>query len=209
GGLGTGVNGYLSGGGGRGGRGEPFVVTEAGEAAATAGRFRQYIQYPLLTDVKLECEGFQAYDVEPAAVPDVMADRPILVQGKWKGALRGQVKVSGSTGAGRYVRTADVSRWRAEPEYEALRELWARTRIGELSDWSGQGNSDAERKQITDLGLAYNLLTRYTSFIAVHEVVQNPGGVADDVTHPQPLPKNVNDSAVGAPSMAMGAEPRP
>src|SRR5262249_30424719 len=133
-GIGTGVNRYLIEGIAKAGMGEPFVVTQAGDAAATAEKFREYIQYPLLTDVKLECDGFQAYDVEPPAIPDVMADRPILVQGKWRGALRGQMKVSGVTGAGRWVRTADVAHWRAQPEYAALRELWARTRVGELSD---------------------------------------------------------------------------
>src|SRR5262249_16359625 len=59
--------------------------------------------------------------------------------------------------------------------------------------------------QIIELGLAYNLLTRYTSFIAVHEAIRNPSGLADDVTHPSPLPKNVNDAAVGG--VAVGAEP--
>jgi len=204
-GIGTAVNRYLIEGVARAGMGEPFVVADASEASATAERFRQYIQYPLLTDVNVAFEGFKAYDVVPSAIPDVMADRPILIQGKWRGALTGQVKVSGNTGAGRWVRTADVEHWKPEPANRALRELWARTRVGELSDWSGQGESEAEKKQITELGLAYDLLTRYTSFIAVHEAVRNPSGVAADVTHPQPLPPNVSDAAVGG--VAVGAEP--
>ena len=102
-------------------------------------------------------------------------------------------------------RHLDRNRWRPDPANEALRELWARTRVGQLSDWSGQGESDAEKKQIVDLGLTYNLLTRYTSFVAVHEAVRNPSGIADDVTHPQPLPRGVSDAAVGG--VAVGAEP--
>lgn len=204
-GIGSGVNRYLIEGIARAGMGEPFVVTEAGEAPATAERFRAYIQYPLLTDVHASFEGFDAYDVEPAGIPDVLADRPILVQGKWRGPLHGVVKVSGETGAGRWVRTADVAHWRSEPAHRALRELWARTRVAQLSDWSGQGESADEKRQIVELGLAYNLLTRFTSFVAVHEVVRNPGAVADDVTHPQPLPRGVSDAAVGG--VAVGAEP--
>jgi Ca-activated chloride channel family protein len=204
-GIGTAVNRYLIEGVARAGMGEPFVVTEAGEAAATAERFRSYIQFPLLTRVQTTFSGLDAYDVEPAAVPDVMADRPILIQGKWRGPLRGEVKVAGETGSGRWVRTADVSHWRPDPANQALRELWARTRVGELSDWSGQGESEAEKRQITSPGLTYDLLTRYTSFVAVHETVQNPSGLADDVTHPQPLPRGVGDAAVGG--VAVGAEP--
>ena len=204
-GIGSSVNRYLIEGIARAGLGEPFVVTDAREAAATAERFRSYIQYPLLTHVRPSFTGFDAYDVEPAAFPDVMADRPILIQGKWRGPLRGEVKVAGETGAGRWVRTADVSRWQSDPANRALRELWARTRVGELSDWSGQGESDDEKRQITSLGLAYDLLTRYTSFVAVHETVRNASGVAENVTHPQPLPRGVSDAAVGG--MAVGAEP--
>ena len=205
-GIGTGVNRYLIEGIARAGMGEPFVVTDAREAGASAERFRRYIQYPLLTSVQASFKGFQAYDVEPVAIPDVLADRPILVQGKWRGPLRGEVKVSGVTGAGRWVRTADVSKWRPDPTNHALRELWARTRVGELSDWSGTGESDEQKRQVTALGLKYDLLTRYTSFVAVREVVANPSGLADDVTHPQPLPQGVNDTAVGG-GLQVGAEP--
>jgi Ca-activated chloride channel family protein len=204
-GIGTGVNRYLIEGLARAGMGEPFVVTDAREATATAERFRAYIQYPLLTGVRASFKGFQAYDVEPAAIPDVLADRPILVQGKWRGTLRGEVIVSGTTGAGRWVRTADLAHWKADPANQALRELWARTRVGTLSDWTGAGENDEQKRQVTALGLTYDLLTRYTSFVAVHEAVRNPSGLADDVTHPQPLPRGVNDSAVGG--VAVGAEP--
>src|SRR5262249_11504322 len=204
-GIGTSVNRYLIEGIAMAGMGEPFVVTEAGRAAEVATRFRSYIQYPLLTDVTLRLDGFDAYDVEPSAIPDVMADRPILVQGKWRGDARGRITVTGATGEGRFTSTTDVSQARPDPSNRALRELWARTRVAELSDGSGAAESEDKKRQIIDLGLASNLLPRYTSFIAVHEVVRNPAGVADDVTQPQPLPQGVSDAAVGG--MAMGAEP--
>ena len=56
------------------------------------------------------------------------------------------------------------------------------------------------------LGLTYELLTRYTSFIAVHEVVRPMDGSATDVAQPLPLPKGVSDLAVGG-GMAQGPEP--
>ncbi len=78
-GIGTGVNRFLIEGVARAGMGEPFVVTEAGQAPATAARFRRYIQFPLLTGVRVAFEGFEAYDVSPATLPDVLAERPILL----------------------------------------------------------------------------------------------------------------------------------
>lgn len=58
--------------------------------------------------------------------------------------------------------------------------------------------------EITSLGLTYGLLTRYTSFIAVHELVRRTTEDADDVDQPLPLPAGVSNRAVGVTS---GAEP--
>jgi Ca-activated chloride channel family protein len=206
-GIGTSVNRYLIEGLARAGQGEPFVVTEASQARATSARFREYVQYPLLTGIQLGFDGFEAYDVEPAAIPDVMADRPILIQGKWRGERRGRITLTGATGAGRFTRTVDVAEVRPDAAHRALRELWARTRVAELSDWSGAGESESDQRRIAELGLTYDLLTKYTSFVAVHEVVRNPSGSGDDVTQALPLPAGVSDAAVGGVGMGMGDEP--
>ncbi len=56
-------------------------------------------------------------------------------------------------------------------------------------------------RAITTLGLTHNLLTDFTSFIAVDHVVRNPGGNAPMVDQPLPLPQGVSNLAVGqAPS---------
>ena len=54
--------------------------------------------------------------------------------------------------------------------------------------------------------MKYSLLTQYTSFIAVREVVTNPLGTAKDVNQALPLPLGVSDLAVGDNTEA-GSEP--
>ena len=202
-GIGSGVNRHLIEGIARAGQGEPFVVMNELEAPATARRFREYVQTPLLTDVKVAFEGFDAYDVEPATLPDVMAERPIVVFGKWRGEANGQVRVTGATGAGPWAQNLDVAAARPAESNRALRHLWARARIAELSDFGGGWQETAEeRSQIVELGLTYSLLTRYTSFIAVREEIVNASGEGEDVKQPLPLPAGVSDSALG-----QGAEP--
>ena len=100
----------------------------------------------------------------------------------------------------------DVSGVQPDEGNRALRYLWARSRIAELSDY-GSRNVSAERvKEITSLGLKYNLLTQYTSFIAVLEEIRNPLGSAQDVKQPLPLPMGVSDLAVGQ-GTEEGSEP--
>jgi len=83
--------------------------------------------------------------------------------------------------------------------------LWARTRIVELSDYGSGNVRDEAAKEITALGLKYNLLTQYTSFIAVREVVTNTLEPGKDINQPLPLPIRVSDMAVGG--TEVGSEP--
>jgi Ca-activated chloride channel family protein len=66
------------------------------------------------------------------------------------------------------------------------------------------GSAEAHRAEIVALGLKYTLLTAFTSFVAVLEVVRNPGGEGHDVNQPLPLPEGVSNAAVG---MTQGSEP--
>jgi Ca-activated chloride channel family protein len=196
-GIGAAVNRYLIEGVAKAGMGEPFVVTGETEAPAIADRFREYIQAPLLTDIEVRSIGFDIYDVHPAYLPDLFAQRPVILFGKWRGLPSGSFELRGKTGQGDYLTRLDVAGVEPNEGHRALRYLWARSRIAELSDY-GSGSVDAERiDEITSLGLKYSLLTQYTSFIAVLEVVRNTQESAEDVDQPLPLPLGVSELAVG------------
>ena len=195
-GIGSSVNRFLIEGLARAGQGEPFVVIEEGLAPDEAARFQTYISTPILTQVEAGFEGFDAYEVEPAFIPDMLADRPIVVFGKWRGAAAGTVLLGGRTGDQAYSAQFDVSAFQAQPTNKALRYLWARHRIDQLSDDVQAGSRDDLRPQITQLGLDYNLLTEYTSFVAIDRRIRNEDGL-ETVSVPLPLPEGVEDSAVG------------
>ena len=197
-GIGSTVNRYLIEGVAKAGMGEPFIVTQEAEAPAIAARFREYIQTPVLTDIQVRPIGFDVYDVHSAHVPDLFAQRPVILFGKWRGPVGGTFELQGRTGHGDYLTRLDVAGVQPEDANRALRYLWARSRIAELSDY-GAGSQDTDRiSNITSLGLKYNLLTQYTSFIAVREGVRNTQGQAQDVDQPLPLPQGVSDLAVGS-----------
>lgn len=205
-GIGSSVNRYLLEGVAKAGMGEPFIVTEESEAAAVADKFRQYIQFPVLTDIQIKAPGFDIYDVHPVQLPDLLAERPVILFGKWRGALNGSFELRGKTGRGDYVTSLDVSSAQPDEANRALRYLWARSRIAELSDYGSRDVSADRIKEITALGMKYSLLTQYTSFIAVLEEIRNQTGPAKDVNQPLPLPLGVSDLAVGEDTEA-GSEP--
>jgi Ca-activated chloride channel homolog len=196
-GIGSSVNRFLIEGMAKSGQGEPFVVTGPGDAASKATKFREYVSAPVLTDIQVQMNEFETFDIEPPAIPDVFAQRPVILFGKWRGDRTGTITLSGMSGKGEYRKTFSVADTDPSPVNEPLRYLWARTRIARLSDFNPQKGDPENRAEILTLGLTYNLLTAYTSFVAVDEVVRNPEGKGEDVKQPLPLPKGVSNLAVG------------
>jgi Ca-activated chloride channel homolog len=212
-GIGTSVNHHLIEGMARAGQGEIFVVLNPGEAAKQAAKFRQYIANPVLTDITVAYEGFSASEVEPQAIPDLFALRPLTILGKYKGSPTGAIVVKGKTAQGPFEQRLELKEARTGEENAALRLLWARQRIMHLVDFSrfDPKNQDLV-KEVTALGLKYSLMTPYTSFVAVDQVKRADGQVVT-VKQPLPLPEGVSDLAVGGamPKMAImpSMMPRP
>jgi Ca-activated chloride channel family protein len=196
-GIGTSVNRYLIEGMARAGMGEPFVLLNTAEARREAARFKNYISNPVLNHIKVSFSGFGAYEVEPEAVPDLFALRPITVMGKYRGNPGGTIVVTGKTTAGDFRQEVKVADGKAGPDNAGLRLLWAKKRIARLTDQSflekGQGPLT---KEITGLGLKYSLMTQYTSFVAVDQVKRADGTVVT-VKQPLPLPQGVSGRAIG------------
>ena len=225
-GIGSSVNRWLIEGLARAGQGEPFIVLDRSEAAPSAERFRHYISSPVLTDIEVRYEGFAAQDVQPGAFPDVFADRPIELIGKWTGKAEGRIIVKGRTGGAPYEASFDVTVEAAKGlRNPALRPLWARERVRALSDDAAiirsmrGGVTDAEAaREVTTLGLTYELLTDYTSFVGVDETPREVLANAKTVAQSLPLPQGVNNNAVGGGNTAVvsaqapgvsGAAPEP
>ncbi|MCE5242092.1 MAG: VWA domain-containing protein, partial [Desulfobacteraceae bacterium] len=196
-GIGTSVNRHLIEGMARVGAGEPFIITRPDEAPGKAEKFRRYIQYPLLTGAKLNFGKFEAYDVEPLGIPDIFAERPAVVYGKWRGKPEGTISLSGKSGDRPYTKTLDVAQVKPRAENSALKYLWARSRVAQLSDYNKLQQSDERVRRITETGLEYSILTAYTSFVAIDSQVRRKGEDAATVKQPLPLPQGVSDSAVG------------
>jgi Ca-activated chloride channel family protein len=202
-GIGSSVNRYLLEGMAKVSNSESFIATEMNDANAVAEKFRNYIKSPILTQIRIKAEGFDAYDVTPSSIPDVFASRPILVFGKYRGEAKGKLTITGQSGNGIFKKEFMVADGMLSKDNEALRYLWARKKIERLDDYKRRFN-DNTRQQVIALGLKYNLVTQYTSFVAVDTEVLNNSGNRKVVKQPLPMPKNVNNSAVGAEASVKG-----
>jgi len=204
-GIGSSVNRHLLEGMARVGMGEPFVISKPEETREKAEKFRKMIEAPVLTKIRVDFGKFNVYDVEPPSIPDVFAERPVIIFGKWRGKPVGEITLHGMTSGGPYLNKIDIRKERPLKSNSALQYLWARHRITLLSDYNSL-HQDADRiKEVTQLGLTYNLLTAYTSFVAIDTEVRLVNGQAVTVKEPLPLPEGVSDYAVGKGMVAQKA----
>lgn len=199
-GIGSSVNRALIEGMARAGLGEPFVVLGPDKASAEAEKLRRMIDRPLLTDIQLHV-GDTAYDIAPEKIPDLLAERPLLIYGKYRGTGATRIELTGRTGRGAFHHAVDLRPADARKENAALRALWARKWVEILEDEHHMGGGKPVEDAITNLGLFYSLLTPFTSFIAVDSEIANRTGAVDTVRQPLPMPEGVSNYAVAQPLM--------
>jgi Ca-activated chloride channel homolog len=205
-GIGGSVNRYLINGLAHAGAGLPFIVTEKSEADSIATKFRKYIQTPILSNIKVTYEGFKPYDMINEKLPDVMAERPVIIVGKYKGNPEGKITLSGYSGNGKFNKILKIDKNQSSPNHSAIRYLWAREKIQGLSDYGDTELDSSTIFKITKLGLNYNLMTEYTSFVAIDRQQKiDRDGILETVDQVLPMPQGVSNYAIGADFNLMGS----
>ncbi len=183
-GIGTSVNRFIIEGIAYVGEGEAFVVTDDVDADDMANTFKTYIERPVLTNIEAMFEGIDVYDVEPLTIPDVFAERPIIIYGKYNTPSTGKINLKGDYADGVISSSLDFSDYTANADENiALKYLWARKRIKLMSDYgiaSNESDTISIEEEITLLGLKYSLVTEFTSFVAVDSSAVSTSGTDPD-----------------------------
>ena len=184
-GVGDSVNRYLLESVARVGRGDVQWVTESDDIDAVADAFYLRVNAPVLTDISLAWSGVEGIELAPATIPDLLDRRPLMLTGKLTGAPSGSLTITGRTAAGPWRRTIRIPEDMAQIDNPALPVTWARARVDQfmLADPSAMTNnpdaaSTATRAAILDLGLHFQIVTQFTSFIAVERERSPRGGEA-------------------------------
>ena len=96
-----------------------------------------------------------------------------------------------------YIQEISVNDVAVDTESEAIRYLWARTHLDRITRYGSIRNDKSVKDEVTQIGLEYNMVTPYTSFVAVSEIIRNPEGDSTDVDQALPLPQRVSGLAIG------------
>ncbi len=183
------------------GRGEVEYVGLNDDGSAAARRFHERVRSPLLTDISIDWNGLPVADVYPQRIPDLFSAKPVILTGRYTSAGRGVVRLKGKMAGNDFVREIQVEFPEAQSQHDVLASLWARRRIDDLmgQDYNGvqQASMRPELKEtITQLGLEYRLMTQFTSFVAVEEMVVTDGGQPRRIDVPVEVPEGMNRAGV-------------
>jgi Ca-activated chloride channel family protein len=200
-GIGSSVNRFLLDGMAKYGRGEVEYVALTDDGSAAARRFHERVRNPLLTDISIGWNGLPVADVYPKNIPDLFGAKPVILTGRYTGNGRGTIRLKGKMSGRDFVREIPVDFSSSQSQHDVLATLWARTRIDDLmsQDFKGaqQGNmQDDVKKAVTQLGLDYRLMTQFTSFVAVEEMIVTDGGQPRRIDVPIEVPEGVNRARV-------------
>ena len=136
------------------------------------GRLFDQIESPALVGLTLEARGATLLRTYPRTMPDLSAGDDLLVASRVMGAPGSSLElvVHGMLG-GRQVSYPVKVTLPERASHPWAGRVWAKSRIDDvLEEMALTRNPPAElRNEIIELGLAYKLVTPYTSFLAVPE----------------------------------------
>jgi Ca-activated chloride channel family protein len=187
------------------GRGTFTHISDISEISEQMSHLFASIESPVLTDVKLSFEGVEVADVYPQRPPDLFLQQPLLIFGRIYKGHAGKIHLTARAGDEPYETTIafDASKATFHP---GITTLWARQRAEELMDqWRNSDENGQKQKEIRDSVIAhairYRLVTRFTSLVAVEEVVTNASGQSTTVPVPTELPAGWQmEKVFGAPA---------
>lgn len=195
--IGNSPNRYLLDGMARLGRGEVDYVPLNADARDVIARFTRRVSTPVLTDIHATFSpNIQPVDVLTAlgggggsgervsdfeAIPDLYDQKPVVIVGRYNASGDGSLTITGNTASGPWSKIIRVTLPAAETKNSAIATLWARTKVESIMDSNLTGAqrdtmAAAPRSEIITLGESFNIVTQYTSFVAVDRLRVTVGG---------------------------------
>lgn len=145
------------------------------------------LEQPALTDIRVgwPLAAGKLIELYPTPLPDLYLGEPVTFTARLEGvdlaALDGQLLVSGSATEGPWQQRVSLSERAPAP---GVASVWARAKLAQIEDGLYRGGEETDRAairaQALALALQHQMVTRYTSLVAIDEAVVRPDDQALD-----------------------------
>jgi Ca-activated chloride channel family protein len=203
-GIGSAPNGYFMRTAAQMGRGTFTFIGQPSEVEQRMNELLRKLTAPVLTDITLYWPDGVAPEYAPASIGDLYADEPLLITARLPEQARGVLNITGQSMRvwGRQISINAVE------SRTGIATLWARNRIEDIVNQQAQGVSDdAIRAQVLPLALQYQIVSKYTSLVAIDKTpVRRPDESLQNARIENTKPHGQNWQASGIPATATPAE---
>ncbi|MES9971335.1 MAG: marine proteobacterial sortase target protein [Candidatus Thiodiazotropha sp.] len=153
------------------GRGSFTYIGDLTEVASRMQALLEKLENPVLSDLSLEWQGQGVIDLEPQRLPDLYLGEPLMIALKGR-RLEGSLGIEGSRGGEIWRQKVEIA---STGQVTGVHALWARRRIDSLLGLPEEElSADDKREQVVDLALKHQLISPYTSLVAVEKRVVRP-----------------------------------
>ena len=174
------------------GRGTFTYISSPKEVSSKIHSLYQKIENPIITNIQLSMNDF--YELVPKQIPDLFQGEPLIVFGKMPNTKPNHISFSGKTPNGIMQLNFPINFNKGQKE-SAISTLWGRKKISSLMNEYRLGDTSV-KQSIIDVAMDHNLITKFTSFIAVENQIVNPSHQLAKVAIPVPLPKGWDYDAI-------------
>lgn len=176
------------------GRGAVLYHRPGASIRTAVDTFYARIARPAMTDIRVDWGGIVVSESYPSRIPDLWAGQPLRVVSRYDAddATEANVTVSGIVGTHPYTITVPVTLPPVEPAHAAVATLWARQKVHDLDGaWPGHAEG-ARRDEIIDVALEHDLVTRYTSLVAIDDAPSTCGVAGVTIAAPNETPSDMS-----------------
>lgn len=179
------------------GRGTFEYISNQTEITARMSNLFRKLESSVLSDLHIEWPASVAgLEQFPVRMPDLYSGEPLVLSVR-ASELNGQVKINGTTAEAPWTRTLNLQNPlalaaqaasgppetsieidnpnSADEPAKGIATIWARKKIASLMDEMTRGRTEVEvRQEILNVAIPHKLISKYTSLVAVEEVVVRP-----------------------------------
>jgi Ca-activated chloride channel family protein len=145
------------------GRGSFVQIGKLDEVDQQMSALLSKIASPLAADVNVQWQGAGDVRLSPANIPDLYLGEPLILTAKLA-KPDATLTLAADTASGVWQQHFDM---KAASPARGIDKLWARYQIEDRLDRRSQLGEQQRRSEVLALALKYQLLSPYTSFIAV------------------------------------------
>jgi Ca-activated chloride channel family protein len=161
--------------------GSSHYVTPDERIDTEVSRLWERVSTPVLSDVRIEIDGVETWDLAPADIPGIFAGNQTLLTGRYEGSGEATVTVTGNSAHGPERFEYDVDLPEREESDPAIAQLWGQRRVADLlTELRLEGPRDSLIEEIVDVANQFGIVTPYTAYLAEEPDMAFERGMALD-----------------------------